>query len=131
MVEDAKQQGAPTLEWAVGAIGAMLVAATVVFLLFEAWRSDGAPPEVRITAQAPLAQTGGWLVMVRLYNAGGSTAAGVRVEGALEGPDGVAQRSDVTVDYLPPQSAREGGLFFTEDPRRYNLRLRAVGYVRP
>ena len=35
------------------------------------------------------------------------------------------------MDYLPPGSEREGGLFFSRDPRRHEVRLRAKGYVDP
>ena len=53
------------------------------------------------------------------------------VEGELAGPDGPIETSEATMDYLPPGSEREGGLFFSRDPRRYEVRLRAKGYVDP
>ena len=37
----------------------------------------------------------------------------------------------MTLDYLPQDSERRGGLFFTEDPAAYELVLRAQGYAEP
>lgn len=124
-------QGAPALEWAVGLLGALLVAATVGFLLYDALRDNGTPPDVRITAEAPIALQNGWLVPITLLNQGGTTASGLRVEGELRGPEGAVQRSETIFDYLPPRSPRKGGLFFSEDPGRYALTVRAVGYTQP
>ena len=46
-------------------------------------------------------------------------------------PPGVKEASEVTLDYLPPRSDREGGLFFAHDPRAGDLQLRAKGFARP
>ena len=35
------------------------------------------------------------------------------------------------LDYLPPHSKRRGGLFFTRDPRQFELQARAFGYEEP
>jgi uncharacterized protein (TIGR02588 family) len=62
---------------------------------------------------------------------GGQAAAEVLVEGELAGEAGPHETSEATIDYLPPDSEREGGLFFGRDPSRHELRLRAKGYVDP
>jgi uncharacterized protein (TIGR02588 family) len=35
------------------------------------------------------------------------------------------------LDYVPPRSSREGGLWFSRDPRAGRLTLRATGYAEP
>jgi uncharacterized protein (TIGR02588 family) len=39
--------------------------------------------------------------------------------------------SEAVLDYVPPRSGREGGLWFAGDPRAGRLTLRATGYAEP
>ncbi len=121
----------PVAEWIVAALGAVLVAGTIGYLVWLPASRDETPPDVRVVAGPVVALQDGWLVTFRAANAGGQAAAGVLVEGELAGPDGPIETSEATIDYLPPGSEREGGLFFSRDPRRYEVRLRAKGYVDP
>jgi uncharacterized protein (TIGR02588 family) len=70
-------------------------------------------------------------VQFRALNEGGATAAQLMIEGELSGPDGPIETSEATLDYLPPRSGRQGGLFFARDPRGLDLQLRARGYAKP
>jgi uncharacterized protein (TIGR02588 family) len=121
----------PATEWVVAAIGALLVAGTIGYLVWLALGRDQAPPDVRLVAGNVLALQHGFLVEFRALNAGGSAAGELLVEGELAGPDGVVETAEATIDYLPPRSERAGGLIFSHDPRRYALRLSAKGYVEP
>lgn len=121
----------PVTEWIVAAIGALLVAGTIGYLVYLATARDDTPPDVRVVAQGVRALQGGWLVQFRALNAGAQAAAELQVEGELVGPDGPIETSEATIDYLPARSEREGGLIFREDPRAHELRLRAKGYVNP
>jgi uncharacterized protein (TIGR02588 family) len=121
----------PVTEWIVAAIGAMLVAGTIGWLVWLATTRDETPPDVRVVADGVIALQGGWLVKFRAANAGAQAAAELLVEGELVGPDGAIETSEATVDYLPPRSEREGGLIFSHDPRQHEVRLRAKGYVHP
>ena len=51
-------------------------------------------------------------------------------EGILSG-GGADETSRVVFDYVPGHSVRQGGLFFTRDPRTGHLTLRARGYSAP
>lgn len=74
----------------------------------------------------------GYLVQFNAFNEGGSTAEGVVIEGKLRrGPDPAVETSHTTLDYLPSHSELKGGLFFTQDPRQFDLQLRALGYEVP
>jgi uncharacterized protein (TIGR02588 family) len=121
----------PVTEWVVAAIGAALVAATIGYLVWLAISRDEASPDVRVVEAGVVEVQDGWLVKFRAANVGGQAAAELLVEGELAGPEGVLETSEATIDYLPPRSEREGGLFFARDPREHEVRLRAKGYVDP
>ena len=121
----------PVTEWIVAALGAVLVAGTIGWLVWLATMRDETPPDVRVVEDGVVALQDGWLVKFRAVNAGAQAAAELLVEGELTGPGGAIETSEATVDYLPPRSEREGGLFFSHDPRRHEVRLRAKGYVHP
>ena len=121
----------PPLEWIVAAIGALLVAGTIGYLVTQALWRDTTPPDVRIVAEPAHAQQSGWLVRFRAINQGGEPAAQLLIEGALSGPEGSVETAQANLDYLAPGSQREGGLLFSRDPRQFRLELRAKGYARP
>jgi uncharacterized protein (TIGR02588 family) len=121
----------PVTEWIVAGIGAALVAVTIGYLVWLATTRDATPPDLRVVAHRVLALPGGWLVEFRASNQGTEPAAQVVVEGELRGPGDTSETSEATVDYLPARSTREGGLLFSRDPRRGELRLRAKSYVQP
>jgi uncharacterized protein (TIGR02588 family) len=121
----------PVLEWVVGALGAFLLAGTIGFLVWHALGRNDAPPDVRLAVESVVELQNGYLVQFRAMNQGGSAAAQLLIEGDLAGPDGPIETSEATLDYLPPRSDRQGGLFFARDPRGLDLRLRAKGYAKP
>ena len=121
----------PVTEWIVAALGALLVAGTIGYLVYLATTRDDTPPDVRVVAEGVVELQGGWLVRFRAINAGAQVAAQLLVEGELQGPGGAIETSEATIDYLPPRSEREGGLIFSRDPRSHELRLRAKGYMQP
>jgi uncharacterized protein (TIGR02588 family) len=121
----------PVTEWVVAAIGAVLVAGVIGWLVWLATMRDETPPDVRVVEDGVVALQDGWLVKFRAANAGAQAAAELLIEGELVGPEGAIETSEATVDYLPPGSERAGGLIFSRDPRRHEVRLRAKGYVDP
>jgi uncharacterized protein (TIGR02588 family) len=135
-VTDGRDGGAarrpvPATEWVVAAIGALLVAGTIGYLVWLALGRDEAPPDVRVVAGSVHALENGWLVKFRAVNAGSQAAAELLIEGELADQGGAIETSEATIDYLPPRSEREGGLIFSRDPRDHELHLRAKGYVDP
>jgi uncharacterized protein (TIGR02588 family) len=132
---DAGGEGAPRqvplLEWIVAGLGALLVAGTIGYLVFQAFGRDQTPPDLEVVALRVLALEHGHLVQFRTLNHGSEPAAQLLVEGELAGPDGPLETAEATLDYVPPRSQREGGLLFSRDPRAFELRLRAKGYAKP
>jgi uncharacterized protein (TIGR02588 family) len=129
--EQPKLDAAPAWMWAIGLLGLLLVAGSIGFALYEAVAGDASPPDVTVKLEGILPVQDGYLVEFRAVNEGGTTAAGLTVEGELRDGAEVVEVSDATIDYVPSHSEREGGLFFTQDPRQYDLQLRAKGFESP
>ena len=121
----------PSAEWAAAAVGLMIVLAVLAFLLIEAVRGSESPPNIRINVLGVEAQEGGYLVRLQVANKGGSTAGQLVVEGTVKPHNGEIQRSQVTLDYVPAHSVRGAGLFFTSDPIKARLEVRASGFQDP
>ena len=133
--ESEKQQkkinDAPLWIWSIGLLGLVLVLGSIAFMLYEATMGDTSPPDVSVRVEAIESTGTGFLVTFRAVNEGGSTAAGLTIEGTLMNGRESIETSNTTIEYLPSHSEREGGLFFTLDPRQYDLQLRATGYEVP
>lgn len=129
--EQKKINDAPLWIWSIGLLGLVLVLGSIAFMLYEAAMGDTSPPDVSVRVEAIESTGTGFLVTFRAVNEGGSTAAGLTVEGTLKNGVESVETSNTTIEYLPSHSEREGGLFFTLDPRQYDLQLRATGYEEP
>jgi uncharacterized protein (TIGR02588 family) len=123
--------GNPLLEWLVGILGLVLVAGSIGFLLYQAFSGASTPPDITVELDAITPLSNGYLVTFRAINQGQATAKGVIVEGQLTAENGEVETSEASLDYVPAGSEREGGLFFTQDPRQFELQLRSLGYERP
>ncbi len=129
------KQGRPSAtEWLVGGIATFLVLAGIGFLAYEAWHGTSSPPLLRVRAERILPQpAGGYVVEIVAENQGGTTARGLVVKGKLLGPGSVQvmETSTTTLSWVPAHADREGGLFFSHDPRQYRLEITPEGYDRP
>ena len=121
----------PRLEWTVAVFGLLLVLAALGALTYEAVTGETSSPDPLIRVTGVHKVRGGYLAQVEAFNRGGDTAAGLTVEGTLKQNGRDIETSEATLDYLPGRSTREVGLFFTENPQRYRLELRALGYQEP
>lgn len=117
----------PPVEWAIGAIGALIFVAMLAVLVGAAIGGTGAPPEIvaRVRSVTPLAE--GYLVEFTVDNDGERTAADLLIAAELANGETARAR----FDYLPPHSQRSGGVYFRSDPRAGGVRLRAEGYADP
>ena len=73
----------------------------------------------------------GFLLQFQAVNEGGTTADGVIVEGELKRGMEKVESSQTTITHLPAESERGGGLYFSQDPRQFDFRVRALGYEEP
>jgi uncharacterized protein (TIGR02588 family) len=131
MVRKPRAPNTSTTEWIVAALSAALVLGVVGFLVYDGVRSPATPPDVTVEIDSIQPAGPGYLVLFRAVNRGRSSAAEVMVEGELEADTGRVETSETTIDYVPAGGQHPGGLFFTRDPRRLRLKLRAHGYREP
>jgi uncharacterized protein (TIGR02588 family) len=119
----------PALEWAAAAVGAVLLVATIAFLLREAARpGEPGPVAFRVVSVRPVSP--GFLVEFEARNEGGKAYAELEVEGTLRSGGG-EERARATLDYLPRRSTRRGGFFFEGDPRQGEVEIVAKGFREP
>jgi uncharacterized protein (TIGR02588 family) len=126
-----KSSEPPAIEWAVAAVGLLLVAGSIGVLVYEALTQNDAPPAIVVEVDRIHSTEGGYLVLLRVRNTGGQTAEGLVVEGELRQGDRTVERSETTIDYAPAHSERKGGLFFTRDPSAHEIHLRPLGFEEP
>ncbi len=121
----------PFWEWVAAAAGLLLVLASVGVLAYYAWTGEADQPRPSVQVLAVDRQPAGWHVAVRVHNGSQATAAALRLTGQLrQGPELVEER-EVELQYLPGGSSREGGLFFSRDPRQYRLDWAFQSYEQP
>jgi uncharacterized protein (TIGR02588 family) len=122
----------PLLEWLAAAVGALLAAGLVAFLVADAVDGDqAAPPLLVVTAESLHAEGGMHVVKLKVANRSSRAASSVQVEGELMAGDAPIDSAQATVDFVPGRSTRQAGLIFREDPRRFRLEVRAVGFELP
>ncbi len=126
------KQQPPALEWAMAALGLMLVVGTLGFILQHAVTEKGSPPRFQVSVVS-IHEAGdqGYLTEIEVRNLGGETAAEVVVEGVLHSESGKIEMSRSTMDYVPSHSVRECGLLFLHDPSKGRFVLRVAAYNKP
>jgi len=127
----ASAQRTPALEWILGAAGTVLLLACIGYLLYRGGQEDEKAGDVSVQV-ANISQVGSsYLVRFTARNEGTQTLASLNVSARLLDGDTEVSTAQAVIDYLPGRSMRSGGFYFTEDPRRHRLELRAEGYQSP
>lgn len=124
-------QAIPTLEWIVAGIGLVIVTAVLGFLLYAGLSENHRQPDIKLSVEGVLQIRNGYLVRVTATNEGGLTAGGVTIEGELRQGADVVEHSETVIEFLPAHSKKRAGLFFSKDPKQFELRLRPHGYEEP
>nr|WP_295838752.1 TIGR02588 family protein [uncultured Azospirillum sp.] len=131
---DGAEHAPPTspLEWVVAGLGALLIAAMIVYMVQYALKEHSSVPgEMDVTVMEMRTGGHGHTVRFRIRNQTAATAATLIVHGELRSGDRVVETAEAQFDYLPPYSERFGGLIFQHDPARYELRIVPTGYSEP
>jgi uncharacterized protein (TIGR02588 family) len=113
------------------ALGLILVAASVGFMIYQQITEDHTPPLVAIEIQSIVPSGDVYVVKIDVTNRGSAVASGLVIEGVLSDTSSVVETSTITIDYVPSGSHRHAGLYFDRDPRRFSLKIRPLGYVDP
>lgn len=122
----------PLLEWIAAGIGLVLTLAILVVIGREALSGETeTTAAIEVRAMTVSQMPSGFVVEIVARNASGATAAEVEIEGVLKSGETEVETSGLTLDYVPGHAERKGGLFFSKDPRSYQLEVRALGYQRP
>lgn len=121
----------PLLEWVVAPAGLALILAAIGLILFDGLNGKDVPPGVVVAAVRTTPAAGGWTVQFEARNLSRRPAAEVQVTGVLTAAGGELERRSVTLDYIPGEGLRKGGLLFRHDPRAGRLELAAEGYREP
>jgi uncharacterized protein (TIGR02588 family) len=119
------------LEWAVVALGMVVVLAMAGFLAWDAASGDGSAPDLRVELGRPVPRSGGFAVPVTVHNLGDITAEGVHVEVTLEKPGAAPEQAGLDIAFVPRGSRRHGWVTFESDPAAGRLSGRATGYEQP
>jgi uncharacterized protein (TIGR02588 family) len=114
------------LEWAVFGVGALLVAAVVGYLAYDALAGTDGPADLRVELGTP-ARAGHVVVPVHVRNVGGRSAEEVVVEVCAGGEASPEDCAEVTFPFVPHGATREGVVGFAAPPAG-PLRSRVVSY---
>ncbi len=119
------------LEWTVFAIGLVLVASVLGFLVYDAVTLGDAPPMMAIEIGQPEQQGQHIIVPVAVTNQGDQPAEGVVVEVTYEGEQ-EPQQSQFEIAFLPRSATGEGWASFqTESGASGEFKARVIGYQKP
>ena len=120
------------VEWAVFAVGLVLVVAALTYLVYEGATMGDDPPNLEVRLGTPEQRAHNFIVPVTVKNHGDETAEGVTVEVLLETGEGkTPERGELTVAFIPRLATREGFVAFQQDPRQARLTARVLGYDKP
>jgi len=118
------------IEWATGAVSALLVMILVGWIGYHAVTQGNGPPDLSVTIVSSAGRAQGYLVMFDVENTGDRTAATVVVRGEISAKDDVIETVETTLDYVPARSKARGGLIFRNDPEGRS-RIAATGFSEP
>lgn len=125
------EAGPPFWEWAMAGVGMVLLLASLGYFSYLAVVREADIPAPAIEVTSVEEQGGRFLVRLRVSNRGRSTAAEVKVTGSLTRDGQVVEESETQFQYLPGESSRDGGLFFSRNPREFQLELLPRSYQKP
>jgi uncharacterized protein (TIGR02588 family) len=130
---EAQSVAIPPAEWAVAAIGATLVLAALVVLIWDGLYGSHSPPQVSLAVGEIIRVPDGYLVEVQVTNRGAGTAEALGIRGSLARwpQDHSPESAEAELAFLPGRSHRKVGLYFRSDPRKGQLSLYAVGFSDP
>ena len=119
------------IEWLTGAVSALLIAAMLGWLAWEAFTRDATPPDLAVKVLTTERTAAGYRVTFDIYNTATTTAAAVTVVGRLTEGEQVIEENEVVFDYVAAESSSNGAILFRNDPAGRTMDIRAIGYTDP
>ena len=112
-------------------LGLAAILGLVGYMAYFALTTDDSVPVITVEQVAIGRSGNSYVVVFQATSDSAATAASLRVQGELRDGPAVIETAETEIDYLPPFSRRKAGLFFQNDPARYELRLLPKGYDEP
>lgn len=128
---EAPDGGRPVVEWAFGAVSAVLVAGLIVHLGYQALFGDARPAALLVAVERIDRLEGASAVMVAIANRGDEAAAAVTVHASAPDASGGVARKQIEFDYVAAHAVRRGVFLFPGDVAADDLRVEVGGYVEP
>ena len=126
-----RPQSTSAWEWAIAIVGALLVVSTVGYLIYFEASTSSRPPQVTIDRPVITRSGDKHLVSFIARNQSSATAAGLQIRGELRQDGRVVESSELSFDYLPGFSERQGYFYFEQDPSVGELDVYPLSYVEP
>lgn len=119
------------LEWIIAGLGMALLLLAFGVILNRAVTDGSKPADLSISVESVERSDQGYRVDFLVKNGGTQTAAAVVIEGELKKGEVSVEKSNATLAYAPANSTRRGGIYFTNDPDLFEIRIRAMGFEKP
>lgn len=119
------------LEWTVFAISAVLVLATIAYLVVDGATLGDEPPRLSVTLGEPVARDDQFFVPVTVENTGDETAENVHVVVELRDGETILDEGEFDMAFIPRKSSGSGWVILAEDPAQGDLAGRATGFELP
>lgn len=119
------------IEWLTGIVSALLVAAMIGWVGWEAFTREATPPDLTIAVLTTEKTGTVHRVAFDIHNSATTTAAAVTVIGRLTEGDRVIEENHVTFDYVAAESKSTGAILFRNDPAGRTVDIQAAGYTDP
>ncbi len=119
------------IEWATGAVSALIVFAVIVWIGKDAIADRDATPNLKGVVLKTEKRSDGVQVLFEILNESSATASQVNVEGEISDGETVLERTETVLDYVPGHSKARGGMIFRQDPTGKTITVRADGFAEP
>jgi len=121
----------PAWEWVVALVGLILIVCVVGALVWEGMTGSRNPPLIELRVKKTVPHGSGELVLIEVYNRGGEVASDLKVRGSLRTGINVLEAREITIDFVPRDSSKVVGLFFSKPTAGHDLELEPIGFVEP
>jgi len=118
-------------EWFAGVLSALLILSLLGWLGYQSYQYQPDKADFRFEVNGYTAVKNGYRVAFSVFNLTRSSAAQVHVVGTMREQQGRVEHATATFDYVASEAQSSGALFFTEDPRNQDLKLRVESYIDP
>ena len=129
--EPQAEEAPPFWEWVMAGIGLLLLIASLTYFGYHALVEETQTPEPLVEVWGVEKQGDRFVVLLRATNRSRSAAADVKVEASLERDGQVVEQGETEFQYLPGESSREGGLFFSRNPAEFEVKVKAKSFRQP